>query len=70
MPKNLTATAAAPDITNDKALTFFDRLDSLRAANADAHYNAALLARVQFENRLVFAISSRVNQVLDAITAD
>ena len=46
------------------------RLATLRAANVEAHYNAALLARVDFENRLVSAVSARVNQVLDAITAD
>jgi hypothetical protein len=55
---------------NDKALTFYERLATLRAANVETHYNAALLARIDFENRLVTAVSARVNQVLDAITAD
>lgn len=57
-------------IVTDKSLTFFERLESLRAANTEAHYNAALMARIDFDNRLVSAVSARVNQVLDAITAD
>lgn len=54
----------------DRHLTFFERLSTLRAANVDAHYNAALLARVEFEDVLVKAVGARVRQVLDAITAD
>jgi hypothetical protein len=54
----------------DRHLTFFERLSTLRAANADAHYNAALAERVCFEDLLVRAVGARVRQVLDAITAD
>jgi hypothetical protein len=62
MSKQLTVT--------DRHLTFYERLGTLRAANADAHYNAALIARTEFEDRLVRAVGARVQQVLDAITAD
>jgi hypothetical protein len=51
-------------------MTFVARLEHLRAVNAQAHYDAALRARIDFEDRLVRAVRSRVEQVLDAITAD
>ena len=62
MSKQLTVT--------DRHLTFYERLATLRAANADAHYGAALAERVNVEDLLVRAVSARVRQVLDAITAD
>ena len=55
---------------NDKALTFYERLAVLRATTTEAHYNAALLARAEFEEFIVQAVSSRVMQVANAIVAD
>jgi hypothetical protein len=57
-------------ITNGRALTFLERLDTLRAANAEAHYEAALKARSGFEERLVAMVNARVHQVLDAVVGD
>ena len=55
---------------NDKALTFYERLAVLRAATTEAHFNAALRARAEFEEFIVQAVSTRVMQVANAITAD
>ena len=65
MGKQITITTGS-----DHALTFYERLAVLRAANTQAHFDAALTARMDFESRIVAAVSARVNQVLDAITAD
>ena len=60
----------AKNLVLSTGLGFHDRLDALRAANTDAHYDAALKARIEFEERMVAAVSARAMQVLDAITAN
>lgn len=57
-----------PVTINGTALTFTQRLEAIRTATAEAHYDATLSARAEFERRLVESVSARATQVLDAIT--
>jgi hypothetical protein len=56
--------------TLDEPMTFAARLETIKAANLQTHCDAALAARMDFENRLTRAVKHRVDQILDAITAD
>jgi hypothetical protein len=54
--------------TLDQPMTFAARLEQLKAINLQNHCDAALAARMDFEDRLTRAVKHRVDQILDAIT--
>ncbi len=63
-----TTIVATQDLVLVPRATFAERMEQLRAARAQLHYDAALEARSEFEARLVASVRSRVQEVLDAVT--
>jgi hypothetical protein len=57
-------------VAMDEPMTFSARLEHIKAINLQNHCDAALAARIDFEDRLTRAVKRRVDQILDAITAD
>jgi hypothetical protein len=55
-------------VVETRAVTFGERLEELKAVNAERHYDAALSARLEFEERLVQTVRRRALEVLDAVT--
>jgi hypothetical protein len=70
-PKQPTEVTARPvEVAVRPNATFLERLDALRAANAQAHYDHALASRTDFDRRVVNLVTARVDQVLNAIVGD
>jgi hypothetical protein len=69
MAKQVTKIETPAELTLVRA-TFQQRMEEIKAAHAQRHYDAALGARLDFDDRLVRMVRDRAVQVLEAVVGD